>query len=107
MPEPTIPATHLDLLAAPPAATLATIGPTGHPQLTAVWAISDGDTVVISVTEDRQKAKNLRNRPQATLFVVDPANPQRTLEVRADVTVESDPELTGLTKVLSAYGLDL
>jgi hypothetical protein len=50
---------------------------------------------------------NVRARPQATVFVIDPANPYRTLEVRGDVTIEPDPELSTLVKVLTAYGSDL
>jgi PPOX class probable F420-dependent enzyme len=103
----TIPPTYRGLLETPIPVSLATIGPTGHPQVTAIWAILDGDTVVTSLTEERQKLKNLRARPQATLFVIDPANPYRTLEIRGDVTIEPDPDLTTLVAVLTAYGTDL
>ena len=41
------------------------------------------------------------------MFVVDPANPYRTLEVRGRVTIEPDPELDTLSRVLAAYGTDL
>jgi hypothetical protein len=41
------------------------------------------------------------------VFVFDPTNPFRTLEVRGDVVIEPDPELATLTKVLVAYGTDL
>ena len=86
---------------------LATGGPTGHPQVTAIWAVLDGDTIVTSLAGVRQKLKNLVARPQATVFVIDPANPYRTLEVRADVTIGPDPELATLQRVLAAYGTDL
>jgi PPOX class probable F420-dependent enzyme len=86
---------------------LATIGPSGHPQVTAIRAILEGDTVVTSLTETRQKLKNLRTHPQGTVFVIDPANPFRTLEIRGDVTIEPDPELATLVQVLSAYATDL
>ena len=107
MAQPTIPDTHRDLIDAPIAVALATVGPSGHPQVTAIWVVADGDTIVTSLTEARQKLKNLRARPQATVFVIDPANPFRTLEVRADVTIEPDPELATLTQVVTAYGSDL
>jgi PPOX class probable F420-dependent enzyme len=107
MADPKIPMTHRDLLEAPITVALATVGPTGHPQVTAIWAFVDGDTVVTSLAGARQKLKNLRSRPQATVFVSDPANPYRTLEVRGDVVIEPDPELATLVKVLTAYGMDL
>ena len=67
----------------------------------------DGDAIITSLAGVRQKLKNLAARPQATIFVIDPANPYRTLEVRGDVTIEPDPELVTLKRVLAAYGTDL
>jgi|SRR5580700_4328525 PPOX class probable F420-dependent enzyme len=107
MNDPTIPQSHRDLLDAPISVALATIGPTGHPQVTAIWAIREDDTVVTSLAGIRQKLRNLRARPEATIFVIDPANPYRTLEVRGNVTIDPDPELATLVKVLTAYGTDL
>ena len=102
-----IPVSHRDLLETPIPVALATIGPTGYPQVTYVWVVLDGDSVVTSLTGVRQKLKNLRVRPQGTVFAADPANPYRTLEVRGDVTIEPDPELVTLQAVLAAYGTDL
>jgi PPOX class probable F420-dependent enzyme len=107
MPDSRIPSTHRDLIESPIPVGLATIGPTGHPQVTAIWAIPEGDSIVTSLAGVRQKLKNLAARPQATVFVIDPANPYRTLEVRGDVTIEPDPDLVTLRKVLDAYGTDL
>jgi PPOX class probable F420-dependent enzyme len=105
--EVSIPPSHRDLLDSPIPVALATTGSTGHPQVTAIWAMLDGETVVTSLAGLRQKLKNLRVRPQATVFVIDPANPYRTLEVRGDVTIEPDPELATLATLLAAYGTDL
>ncbi len=102
-----IPSSHVDLLEAPIPVSIATVGPTGHPQVTAIWVLAEGDNVVTSLVGVRQKLKNLEARPQATVFVIDPQNPYRTLEVRGDVTIEPDPELTTLKRVLAAYGTDL
>ena len=102
-----IPATFHDLLDNPIPVALPTIGPKGYPQVTYVWVIRDGDTLVTSLTEARQKLKNLRARPQGTVFVVDPANPYRTLEIRGEVTITPDPELETLSTVLAAYGTTL
>src|SRR6476660_8654401 len=89
----TLPASHIDLLDAPGVATLSTLGPDGYPQVTAIWFMRDGDAIVTSLTTIRQKLRNIARHPQATLFLVDPANPYRTLEIRGDVTIEDDPEL--------------
>jgi PPOX class probable F420-dependent enzyme len=102
-----IPASHRDLLETPIPVALATVGGSGHPQVTAIWVIVDGDTVVTSLAGVRQKLKNLQAHPQATIFVIDPSNPYRTLEIRGDVSIEPDPDLATLKQVLSAYGTDL
>ncbi|SOD74958.1 PPOX class probable F420-dependent enzyme [Jatrophihabitans sp. GAS493] len=107
MSEIRIPESHRDLLDAAIPAALATVGAAGYPQVTAIWVIRDGDTVVSSLAGARQKLKNLRAHPQATIFVLDPTNPYRTLEIRGDVTIEPDPDLITLTRVLEAYGTDL
>lgn len=102
-----IPPSHRDLLTPPAPVALATLGPTGYPQVTAIWALLDENVIVTSLAGVRQKLRNLVAHPQATVFAIDPANPYRTLEVRADVTITPDPELATLQKLLTAYGTDL
>lgn len=102
-----VPASHRDLLEAPIPVAFATLGSDGYPQVTAIWAVLDGDNVVTSLAGARQKLKNLRAHSQATVFVINPANPYRTLEIRGDVSIEPDPDFATLSKVLTAYGTDL
>jgi PPOX class probable F420-dependent enzyme len=102
-----IPPSHRDLLTSQAPVALATLGPTGYPQVTAIWVVLDGDVIVTSLAGVRQKLRNLIAHPQATVFAVDPANQFRTLEVRGDVTIEPDPELKTLQRVLADYGTDL
>jgi PPOX class probable F420-dependent enzyme len=50
---------------------LATIRANGRPQLSNIMFVSgDGDSLVISVTDDRAKTANLRRDPRASLYVV-------------------------------------
>jgi PPOX class probable F420-dependent enzyme len=101
-----VPDSHRDLLAAPGVAVLSTVGPDGVPQSTAVWYYLDGDTVRMSLHRARQKYQNLLTRPIATLFLLDPTNPYRTLEIRADVTVADDPDSSFFERVVRHYGQD-
>lgn len=102
-----IPATHRDLLEARGVAILSTVGADGFPQTTALWYLLDGDVVRTSLHRTRQKYRNMVQHPQATLFLLDPANPQRTLEVRADATFEDDADKSFLARLLDHYGHDL
>jgi PPOX class probable F420-dependent enzyme len=98
------PESHQDLLSAP-VAVLATQGADGFPQVSALWFLYDADGVIrLSLNTSRQKTKNLQAHPEATLFILDPANPYRTLEVRARAEVEPDPDYAFATKLGAKYG---
>ena len=104
---PAISSSHRDLLDTPHTVALATVGADGQPQVTAIWAMLDGDAIRTSLSKVRQKYKNLVAYPQVTLFVIDPLNPFRTLEVRATAEVTDDPDLAFLQRLLRFYGTDL
>lgn len=101
-----IPESHHDLAESPLVASLSTIGADGTPQVTAIWYVLDGDTVKTSLVTTRQKYKNVVARPQATLFIIDPQNPFRTLEIRSTVEVDDDPNLELFGRVARHYGED-
>jgi PPOX class probable F420-dependent enzyme len=101
-----IPGSHRDLLEAP-VATLATIGPDGRPQLSAVWFLAENDVVRISLNTSRQKTRNLQANPGANLFILDTANPARYLEIRGDAQIEPDDTYSFAAKVGAKYGADL
>jgi PPOX class probable F420-dependent enzyme len=101
-----IPDSHRDLLDRRVVA-LSTVGASGRPQTTAVWLLVDDDGIIrTSLTADRQKTKNLIATPKATVFVIDPANQYRTLEVRCDAVVSDDPELAMMKRIVGHYGQD-
>jgi PPOX class probable F420-dependent enzyme len=106
-PTTTIPASHRDLLDTD-VATLATIGRDGLPQVTALWFLLDDDGLVkVSLNGARQKTKNLQQRPECTLFILDRANPMRTLEIRARAEIRPDDDYAFADKVGTKYGADL
>lgn len=100
----TFPISHQDLLKAP-VATLATIGSDGYPQVTALWFLFDEDGVLkLSLNTTRQKVKNLQAHSECTLFILDPASPYRTLEIRARAEITPDPDYTFARKLGAKYG---
>jgi PPOX class probable F420-dependent enzyme len=102
----TIPEDFRDLLTTP-CATLATIDSDGRPQLTEVWFLADDDGVALSLNTARWKTKNLMQRPQCTLFILDPAGPFRYLEVRGDAEITPDDDYEFADKVGAKYQADL
>lgn len=80
-----IPPSHRDLLERPIYAVVTTVMPDGQPQSTVVWVDADEDLVRFSVTQGRQKVKNLHSNPRVTFMLIDPDNPYRWMEIRGQV----------------------
>jgi PPOX class probable F420-dependent enzyme len=88
----TIPESHRDLLASN-LAMPATFAPDGYLQVTAIGFLLDDDGEIrLSLNTARQKVKNLRAHPECTLFILDLANPLRTLEIRARAEIQPDDD---------------
>jgi PPOX class probable F420-dependent enzyme len=103
MPAPSVPSTHTDLLDAS-VATIATVGPDGRPQVSAVWFLADEGAVKVSLNVARQKTKNLAANPAVAVFILDPANPARYLEIRGDATVDPDDDYAFADRLGAKYG---
>ncbi len=99
----TVPDAFRDLLEAQ-VATFATVGPDGRPQLSAVWFLADGDDLKVSLHARRQKTKNLRRNPAVNLFILDPHNPMRYLEIRGDAELADDTDYALAARVGAKYG---
>lgn len=101
---PDIPRSHRDLLDKSQIVILATQGERGYHQVTASWFLVDDDAVKLSLNSARQKTRNLQRNPEATLFFVDPANPYRTLEIRARAEIAPDRDDAFADRVGAKYG---
>ncbi|MEM9034595.1 MAG: PPOX class F420-dependent oxidoreductase [Actinomycetota bacterium] len=100
------PDSHLDLLDGPHTAAIITVGADGRPQTSAVWFLRRDDVIEVSITTDRQKYRNLVARPGVGLFVLDPTNPQRYIEIRGDAEIRPDPEKDLVRAVVEKHGQD-
>jgi PPOX class probable F420-dependent enzyme len=99
----TFPESHHDLLDAD-LATLATIASHDMPQQTAVWFLHEDDALKLSLNTSRLKTKNLMKRPQCSLLILDPAVPQRYLEVRGTAEIEPDDDYAFARRLGAKYG---
>jgi PPOX class probable F420-dependent enzyme len=71
-------------------ATVATVNPDGGPQASVVWFRRDGDTVLFSITSDKQKARNLAKDPRVAVTVFDLENPYDSVEIRGHAELVED-----------------
>lgn len=80
-----IPADFADLVECPPVAALATMMPSGYPQVSVVWCDVDGGHIRVNTMRGFQKERNMRREPRVVLLCYDPAKPGRYLEVQGIV----------------------
>ncbi len=76
-------------------AALATVSPSGRPQLTPVWFSHDGTHLNLNSARGRVKDRNLRARRIVSLLVIDPKDPYHWLAIDGeveDVIDEDDPD---------------
>ena len=103
----TVPASHADLIEKNQILIMATNGPNGFPQVTAMWFLHQDGRLRVSLNDTRQKTRNLLNDQKVSLFFVDPENPYRTLEIRAIATVAPDPDYVFAAEIGAKYGANL
>ena len=80
-----IPPKFLDLFSKKAFASLATLMPDGTPQVTPVWCDLEGKYVLFNSARGRQKDRNVRRDPRVAMYLIDPDNPYRYLEIRGRV----------------------
>ena len=98
-----LPGDHLDLLDRPLPVVLTTEMPDGRLQSTVVWCNREGDHVLLSTMREFQKARNLRDRPRATVLVIDPDDDVRWIEVRGRVVLEEEGAEAHLGELSALY----
>ena len=91
------------LLEQPIFASLATIGPDGHPQVTVVWLDVEGDRVVFNTAKGRAKQRNMANDPRVTVLLLDPANGYRYVEMRGTAELTDEGADEGIDALSQKY----
>ena len=101
------PASHRDLLEQGRYATLATLAPSGHPQLTEVsFLFDEDDEVRLSLNTSRKKVRNLTSDPRCNLFILDLANPLRYIEIRGEAEIVPDEGKAFCARAGAKYDTD-
>jgi PPOX class probable F420-dependent enzyme len=71
-------------------AFLSTIMEDGSPQVTPMWFNTDGEHILINTARGRIKDRNMRQRPQVALAIVDPQDPYRYVQVRGTIIDQTE-----------------
>lgn len=84
-------------------ATISTVGADGGPQSSVVWVFRGGDDLLFSTLRDRQKERNLRADPRASVSVWSLADPLVYAEIRDTVTIAEDTDRAVVDAVARKY----
>lgn len=100
----TIPESHLDLIAGPYYAVFTTVNEDDGPENTLVWCSWDGEHVLVNTAKGRRKDRNVRRNPNVAIFVLDPEDMFRWIDVRGIVTeIEPDPDAANISAHAKLY----
>mgnify|MGYP005840943283 CR=1 FL=1 len=97
----TIPDGLRDLLDRPIVAALATLMPDGHPQVTPVWFMYDGEHIVVNTARGRQKDRNMKRDTKVTLLIIDPQNQYHWAELRGTIVEVTEEGAYEVIKALA------
>ena len=84
---------------------LATIGPSGAPQSTPIWADTDGTNVIVNTALGRAKDRNMRADGRVALSAFDFSNPYGFVEIQGHVIeiIDGQPAEDGIDDLSEKY----
>lgn len=104
MPKSPVPDRFRDILTSTTLGHLATVDERGWPQVNPVWFLWDGEHVLLSVRPETKKYRNLRRDPHVAISFLDPARPERYVELRGEVIgFELYEDLTFVNQLARKY----
>jgi nitroimidazol reductase NimA-like FMN-containing flavoprotein (pyridoxamine 5'-phosphate oxidase superfamily) len=79
---------YRQLLDDPVTAVISVVGGAGRSNLSPVWFDYEGDRVLLNLASHRKKLQWLRQNPEATFLLMNPANPFHWISIKATLTRE-------------------
>jgi nitroimidazol reductase NimA-like FMN-containing flavoprotein (pyridoxamine 5'-phosphate oxidase superfamily) len=79
---------YLPLLDGPTTAIISVTGKDGRSNLTPVWFDYEGDKVLLNLGAQRKKVEWIRNNPQVSFMLLNPANPLHWMSIKCTVARE-------------------
>lgn len=99
-----IPEAYIDLLQRPITAVLTTLMSDYQPQSSPVWFSFDGELIWVNTARNRQKDRNMTERPKVTLLFIDPDDSYRYMEIRGEVIEQTEEGgLEHINQLSAAY----
>lgn len=99
----TLPQRARDLLDGTDLVVLTTLNADGTPHTTPVWAMRDGDQIIMSTVTKRAKHRNLLRDPRASVMILDRDDPVCYFSVNGTVDVQPDEHSRVLHELSTKY----
>ncbi|SEG12770.1 PPOX class probable F420-dependent enzyme [Thermomonospora echinospora] len=103
MSKPDIPSEVVELLKKPNPAVMATVRPDGAPVSVATWYLWDDGRILLNLDAGRKRLEHLRADPRVSLTVLDSDSWYRHVSLQGTVTIEPDPDLSGIDRLSRHY----
>jgi hypothetical protein len=101
-----LPTSHLDLLTGTNVAVLSTVSSDGYPHnTTALFLLDDDGRVKISAPAPRSRTAPTARKYKGNVFILDPVNAGRYIEIHADFEELDDPDASFEQRVGAKYGI--
>ena len=101
-----LPNSHLDLLTGQNVAILSTVSSDGYPHNTTVLYLLDNDgRIKISAPRQNAHGSTFIQKSKGNVFILDPNNAGRYIEIHADFEVHDDPNFSFEERVGKKYGI--
>ena len=99
----TIPASHMDIVAAKGLSFVTTVRPDGLLSVHPVSVIAEAGELRFSTMKERGKVRNLRLDDRISVCIPDPANPLRYLEIRGRARMEEDVDRAFIDRIAREF----
>jgi len=103
MAKPPLPQHLVEMLGRPNLSVMGTVSPSGAPVTVATWYLWDDGRVLLNLDAGRKRLEHLRADPRVSLTVLDGDSWYRHVSLHGSVTIEPDPELTGIDRLARHY----
>lgn len=98
-----VPDSHKHLLEEAIHGVFTTFMPDGSLHSSMVWVDYVDGIISINTTRERQKGKNVELNPKTSLLIIDPADSNRYIEIRAKVEITENAAVEHLERLTALY----
>ncbi|WP_129669361.1 PPOX class F420-dependent oxidoreductase [Phytoactinopolyspora endophytica] len=103
MAKPPIPERLVEILKRPNPAVMGTVRPDGTPVTVATWYLWDDGRILLNLDAGRKRLEHIKANPRVSLTVLDGDSWYRHVSVQGTVTLEDDPDMTGIDRLARHY----